>query len=115
MSPTLLETRRPLFLHILRRRKLALELQNGPGTRENPTQESTGRYRPPTKHQSCCFHNDSMALSQHTSRPIPAHVIAAYSDTELDQYLDEHRRGEVTDVNVEDWENLPESFIQRLR
>lgn len=45
-----------------------------------------------------------------------AHEIAAFSDIELDQYLDEHRLGSGgVDIDVEDPENLPESFIQRLR
>ncbi|SPQ20562.1 d69b2386-a171-44d6-8e59-52cca8eefe89 [Thermothielavioides terrestris] len=42
--------------------------------------------------------------------------IIAYSDDELDRYLDEHRLdGGAIDVDVDDPENLPESFIQRLR
>jgi hypothetical protein len=58
-----------------------------------------------------------MATSQHTSETIPARVIAAYSDAELDKYLDDHRLGNggATIVDVEDPENLPEGFIQRLR
>lgn len=58
-----------------------------------------------------------MATSQHTSETIPARVIATYSDAELDKYLNDHRLGNggPTIVNVEDPENLPESFIERLR
>ncbi|KAF2189933.1 hypothetical protein K469DRAFT_683279 [Zopfia rhizophila CBS 207.26] len=40
-----------------------------------------------------------------------ARDIAAYSDAELDRYLEETRRT----VDIEDPENLPEDFIQRLR
>jgi hypothetical protein len=38
-------------------------------------------------------------------------------DAELDSYLEQHRRddGVAVDIEVEDPENLPESFIQRLR
>jgi hypothetical protein len=45
-----------------------------------------------------------------------ANDVAAFGDAELDQYLQGSRltRG-VAIVQVEDWENLPESFIQRLR
>ncbi|KAK3333490.1 hypothetical protein B0T19DRAFT_127539 [Cercophora scortea] len=58
-----------------------------------------------------------MACSRDTSPTIRAHVIAAYSDAELDRYLDEHRLegGGAAVVDVEDWENLPQSFIQRLK
>ena len=45
-----------------------------------------------------------------------ARDITAYNDAELDRYLEEHRgeNGWVT-VDVKDPENLPKSFIQRLR
>ncbi|KAI5924571.1 hypothetical protein F4810DRAFT_709528 [Camillea tinctor] len=49
-------------------------------------------------------------------RLISARAIAAFSDAELDQYLEEHcLRGGIVTVEVEDPENLPPSFIQRLR
>ncbi|KAI1124122.1 hypothetical protein F5Y10DRAFT_37375 [Nemania abortiva] len=45
-----------------------------------------------------------------------ARELAALSDPDLDRYLEEHRgRSGVTYVSVQDPENLPESFIQRLR
>ncbi|KAH8747275.1 hypothetical protein F5883DRAFT_653602 [Diaporthe sp. PMI_573] len=58
-----------------------------------------------------------MASTQNSSRRVLARVIAAYSDVELDQYLKKCRLqgGGATVVDVEDPENLPESFIQRLR
>jgi hypothetical protein len=63
-----------------------------------------------------------MATSQHTSETISARAIAAYSDAELDKYLDEHEHrlagggATVVDIDdIEDSENLPKSFIQRLR
>ena len=57
-----------------------------------------------------------MASSECTPRKFYAHELAAYSDAELDQYLDEHRHGSgPMVVEVEDPENLPEIFIQRLR
>lgn len=62
------------------------------------------------------LHNADMASSECTPRMMCAHEIAAFSDIELDQYLDEHRLGSGgVDIDVEDPENLPESFIQRLR
>lgn len=57
-----------------------------------------------------------MAASQHTSGRILAHDLAAYTDAELDQYLDEHTtEGGPTVVDVADPENLSSDFIQRLR
>ncbi|KAH8746635.1 hypothetical protein F5883DRAFT_721544 [Diaporthe sp. PMI_573] len=45
-----------------------------------------------------------------------ARDVVAFSDAELDQYLEEHRLdGGAMFVEVEDPENLPQSFIQRLR
>jgi hypothetical protein len=45
-----------------------------------------------------------------------ARDIAAFSDAQLDQDLTEHRlEGGAAAVHVQDPENLPESFIQRLR
>lgn len=69
------------------------------------------------KHQSRVYVANDMALPQHTSHTISARVMAAYSDAKLDKYFDEHRLagGAATIVVVEDPENLPESFIQRLR
>ncbi|KAI0008694.1 hypothetical protein F4779DRAFT_628283 [Xylariaceae sp. FL0662B] len=57
-----------------------------------------------------------MASSQYTSRTILARDIVAYSDAELDRYLEERRFDDgAVDINVEDPENLSPSFIQRLR
>ncbi|CAN8097993.1 unnamed protein product [Discula destructiva] len=45
-----------------------------------------------------------------------ARDVVAFSDAELDQYLEAHRLdGGAMVLEVEDPENLPESFIQRLR
>jgi hypothetical protein len=46
-----------------------------------------------------------------------ARNLVALSDAELDRYLKQHRLddGVAIDIDVEDPENLPESFIQRLR
>ncbi|KAF2254618.1 hypothetical protein BU26DRAFT_537334 [Trematosphaeria pertusa] len=52
-----------------------------------------------------------MASSEISAPKLFARDIAAYSDAELDRYLEENRRY----VDVEDPENLPDSFIQRLR
>lgn len=48
---------------------------------------------------------------------VRAHNLVALSDAELDSYLEQHRLddGVAIDIDVEDPENLPESFIQRLR
>jgi hypothetical protein len=57
-----------------------------------------------------------MASSQSAPRKYFARDVAAYNNTELDQYLEEHCvDGRAIVVDVEDPENLPESFIQRLR
>ncbi|KAI1733524.1 hypothetical protein F4680DRAFT_454864 [Xylaria scruposa] len=57
-----------------------------------------------------------MASSEYTSQTISARDIVAYSDAELDQYLEEHGlEGGAIHVDVKDPENLPPSFIQRLR
>ncbi|GAP92495.1 putative ankyrin [Rosellinia necatrix] len=57
-----------------------------------------------------------MASYERESRKMFARDLAAFNDVELDQYLEEHRlEGGATTVDVEDPENLPESFIQRLR
>lgn len=42
---------------------------------------------------------------------VHARDIVAYSDAELDRYLDQRRFGGPIVVDVEDPENLPESFI----
>ena len=56
------------------------------------------------------LHHDRMAPS------VLARDIAAYSDAELDRYLEESRiEGGAMVVNVKDPENIPESFIRRLR
>ncbi|KAF2193575.1 hypothetical protein K469DRAFT_745128 [Zopfia rhizophila CBS 207.26] len=52
-----------------------------------------------------------MTSSPLLSPKLFARDLAAYSDAELDRYLEESGRV----VEVEDPENLPESFIQRLR
>ncbi|KAF2189914.1 hypothetical protein K469DRAFT_683268 [Zopfia rhizophila CBS 207.26] len=52
-----------------------------------------------------------MTSSPPLSPKLFARDLAAYSDAELDRYLEESGRV----VEVEDPENLPESFIQRLR
>ena len=47
---------------------------------------------------------------------ISARDIIAFPDAELNQYLDEQRRGgRIAVVDVKDPENLTQSFIQRLR
>lgn len=57
-----------------------------------------------------------MASSEDPAPKYFARDIAAYSDAELDQYLEEHRLdGGAMAVEVEDPENLPQSFIERLR
>lgn len=57
-----------------------------------------------------------MASPKFTSRTTFACEIVAYNDAKLDQYLEEHRLDAgVIDVDIEDPENLPPSFIQRLR
>jgi hypothetical protein len=60
---------------------------------------------------------NTMAPPQRSSGRVLARDIVAYPDTELNQYLEEHRLegGGATVVHVEDPENLPETFIQRLR
>ncbi|KAF2191913.1 hypothetical protein K469DRAFT_735781 [Zopfia rhizophila CBS 207.26] len=52
-----------------------------------------------------------MTFSPPLSLKLFTRDLAAYSDAELDRYLEESRRV----VEVEDPENLPDSFIQRLR
>ncbi|KAI0967875.1 hypothetical protein F4678DRAFT_482901 [Xylaria arbuscula] len=57
-----------------------------------------------------------MASSECESQKTFSHDLIAFSDVELDQYLEEHRlEGGATTVDIEDPENLPASFIQRLR
>jgi hypothetical protein len=57
-----------------------------------------------------------MAASHHTTGKILARDITAFTDAELDQYLEEHSlEGGATAIDVADPENLPPSFIQRLR
>ncbi|KAH8743245.1 hypothetical protein F5883DRAFT_48465 [Diaporthe sp. PMI_573] len=57
-----------------------------------------------------------MASSESISRKYFARDVVAYSDAELDQYLEECCvDGGPMVVDVEDPENLPETFIQRLR
>ncbi|KAI0143500.1 hypothetical protein GGR57DRAFT_484021 [Xylariaceae sp. FL1272] len=57
-----------------------------------------------------------MASYERETRKTFARDLVAFNDVELDQYLEEHRlEGGATTVDVEDPENLPESFIQRLR
>lgn len=57
-----------------------------------------------------------MADSGSKSRGKFARDLVALDDVELDQYLEENRiQGGATVVHVEDPENLPESFIRRLR
>jgi hypothetical protein len=47
---------------------------------------------------------------------ILAHDIVAFTDAELDQYLEDHTlEGGATVIHVADPDNLPPSFIQRLR
>lgn len=51
-----------------------------------------------------------------TTRKYFASEVAAYSDAELDRYLEEQSLGDgAMVVEVEDPQNLPASFIQRLR
>jgi hypothetical protein len=57
-----------------------------------------------------------MASPESISRKYLASDVVAFSDAQLDQYLEEHRLdGGAMVVEVEDPENLPQSFIQRLR
>lgn len=57
-----------------------------------------------------------MAASEDLPAAIYAHDLVALSDIELDQYLEKSRlENGITTVDLEDPENLPESFIQRLR
>jgi hypothetical protein len=61
-----------------------------------------------------------MAASHHTTGKILARDITAFTDAELDQYLDQYLEehsleGGATAIDVADPENLPPSFIQRLR
>ncbi|KUI70589.1 hypothetical protein VM1G_06061 [Cytospora mali] len=57
-----------------------------------------------------------MASSERTSRKTFARDIVAYTDVELDLYLEGHRlEGGASAIDLEDPENLPDSFIQRLR
>lgn len=57
-----------------------------------------------------------MASSDFPTRRYLAREVIAYSDAELDQFLEEHALdGGAMVVEVEDPENLPETFIQRLR
>lgn len=57
-----------------------------------------------------------MASSHLISGKILARDLAAYTDAELDQYLQEHTvEGGPTVVDVADPENLPGDFVQRLR
>ncbi len=57
-----------------------------------------------------------MAASSQTPSKILARDIVAYTNEELDGYLAEHtREGGAVVVAVADPENLPESFLQRLR
>ncbi|KAK4149736.1 hypothetical protein C8A00DRAFT_37666 [Chaetomidium leptoderma] len=58
-----------------------------------------------------------MSSREHTPGTLRARDLVAFSDAELDRYLEQHRLddGVAIDIDVEDPENLPESFIQRLR
>lgn len=57
-----------------------------------------------------------MASSEPASGKVLAREIAAYTDAELDEYLEKHSLEDGTViVQVHDPENLPESFIYRLR
>ncbi|KAK4137335.1 hypothetical protein BT67DRAFT_453680 [Trichocladium antarcticum] len=62
---------------------------------------------------------DKMAAVQHVPGLMLARDLVAFSDAELDRYLEEQRLeggcGGATAVRVQDPENLPESFIHRLR
>jgi hypothetical protein len=59
---------------------------------------------------------NEMAASHHASGKILARDLAAYTDAELDQYLQEHTsEGGPAVVEVADPENLSGDFIQRLR
>ena len=57
-----------------------------------------------------------MASYQRVSSKLYARDLAAYIDSELDQYLKNQRRElETTTVVIEDSQNLSENFIQRLK
>ena len=57
-----------------------------------------------------------MDFSEQAPRKLLARNIVAFNDAELDQYLEESRKESgVRTVDVEDPENLPEGFIDRLR
>lgn len=57
-----------------------------------------------------------MDRSDQEARKLLARDIVAYNDAELDEYLEESsKNGGLRTVTVEDPENLPESFLNRLR
>ncbi len=57
-----------------------------------------------------------MAASSQTPGRILARDILAFTDEELDHYLAQHtHEGGTVLITVADYENLPESFLQRLR
>lgn len=57
-----------------------------------------------------------MNRSGQETRKLLARDIVAYNDAELDEYLEESsNNGGLRTVTVEDPENLPESFLNRLR
>jgi hypothetical protein len=60
-----------------------------------------------------------MPFSESTTPKLLAPDIAAFSDAELDQYLEENRRPDGSTVVDVDWKSLPkdqlDSLIQRLR
>jgi hypothetical protein len=57
-----------------------------------------------------------MASALDAPSSLLARDLVAYSDAQLDQYLAEHtQEGGAVLIKVADPENLPESFIQRLR
>lgn len=66
--------------------------------------------------KSSTFCNDIMASYQKVFSKFYAHDLAAYTDSKLDQYL-ENQRCELESIIVviENSQNLPECFIQRLR
>jgi hypothetical protein len=57
-----------------------------------------------------------MRDSDGTDRKISARDLVAFTDAELSRYLEAHQlEGGAIAVEVADPENLPETFIQRLR
>lgn len=80
-----------------------------------PSRASTTDSQPPSR-PCLASHINKMASSPAASRMLLAADLLAFSDAELDRYLEEHRLdGGAMAVEVEDPQNLTESFVERLR